>query len=101
MKINPVLPNFIAITWVTTSVVLAQQPEVIIQRESIRRQEIVIRSTQQLNQAAALIAEGRTAEAEEMIRNILASVPDSGDGEPVHQKASQILSNIEIQKAQA
>ncbi len=80
---------------------VAQQPEAIIQKEEIRRQEILLSSTMELNRAQKLIQEGKAEEAKIIIRDILARVPESGKGEPIHVKARQLLSELELQSAES
>ncbi|MGF1677928.1 MAG: hypothetical protein ACFCUX_01910 [Candidatus Methylacidiphilales bacterium] len=80
---------------------VAQQPEAIIQKEEIRRQEILLSSTMELNRAQKLIQKGKAEEAKIIIRDILARVPESGKGEPIHVKARQLLSELELQSAES
>ncbi len=72
----------------------------ILQREIIRRQELVIRAVKQLNDAERMIQLGRDAEARTTITEILEQVPEAGEGKPVYARASLLMSRLEYNAAE-
>jgi len=69
------------------------------QRESIRRQEIILRAIGEIEQTEQLVAEGKRAEARTRLAEILRTIPEQGEGAPVYEKAAQLLSAIELEDA--
>jgi len=80
--------------------VSAQDPNSILQKEQIRRQEIVLSATKQMEQAAKLLNEGKREEAREVVLSVLDRVPDSGKGKAVHDQAKGLLALIDLNQAQ-
>ncbi|MEM9444154.1 MAG: hypothetical protein AAGA18_02265 [Verrucomicrobiota bacterium] len=74
------------------------QASSILQKESIRRQELVLSATKDLSLARNLILEGKFQEASEQIDKILASVPNTGPGKEIHTQAKRYKANIKIQE---
>ncbi|MDD5261880.1 MAG: hypothetical protein PHD76_08535 [Methylacidiphilales bacterium] len=71
----------------------------ILQRETIRRQELLLAATKKLDEAQNLIAVGKMDEAREKVAEVTKDLPNSGEGAPVYAKASQILSELDSAKA--
>jgi general secretion pathway protein D len=76
-------------------------PESILQKEVIRRQEIILRSIQDIESTEQLVREGKNDEARARLAEILRTIPEQGEGAPVYEKAAMLLSNIEISEAEA
>lgn len=74
-------------------------PETILQKEAIRRQEILLRAVQEIEATESLVAEGKTEEAKRRLADILRTIPEQGEGAPVYEKAASLLSNIELTDA--
>lgn len=75
----------------------AQSPEAIMQREQIRRQEIFLRATKQMEKVGELILEGKTEEGGTLLQEILEEVPQTGEGRAIHEQANKVLSSIFLQ----
>ncbi len=71
----------------------------ILQRETIRRQELLLAATKKLDEAQNLIAVGKMDEARAKVAEVTKDLPNSGEGAPVYAKASQILSELDSAKA--
>jgi len=77
----------------------ANQATEILQRETIRRQELLLQASQQLQEAENLIAAGKIEGVRAKIAGILASLPDAEEGREVHQRAAKILSALDATQA--
>ncbi|MDX6765793.1 MAG: hypothetical protein SFU85_03280 [Candidatus Methylacidiphilales bacterium] len=71
----------------------------IVQREQIRRQEIVLRAIQDVESTESLIKEGKGEEAKTRLAEILKTIPQTGEGSPVYARASALLALIELDAA--
>lgn len=76
-------------------------PDTIMQKEMIRRQEILLRAVQEIEATESLVKEGKSEEARQRLAEILRSIPEQGEGAPVYEKASSLLSSIETSDARA
>lgn len=104
MKIHCIL----VLVGVTLPAFLPVQPlgaqttgEAVVQRESIRRQEILLRAIMEIESTQALIAEGKLEEAEAKLAAVLGEIPQQGEGAPVYDKASGLLADIYLSRARA
>ncbi|MEM9398756.1 MAG: hypothetical protein AAF984_00975 [Verrucomicrobiota bacterium] len=75
------------------------QASSILQKETIRRQELVLRANQTLAEAEKLLLASKETEASKLIEGVLKSVPDAGEGKAVASKARRLLSAIQLQDA--
>ncbi|NJK91744.1 MAG: hypothetical protein HC904_07930 [Blastochloris sp.] len=72
----------------------------IMQKEVIRRNELLLRANKAMSEAEALIQLGKDEEARKKIDETLATVPPSGDGKAVYERASGIRSILEARAAE-
>lgn len=73
--------------------------DAVMQRESIRRQEILLRAIGEIEQTEKLVTEGKRKEARDRLAEILRSIPEQGEGAPVYDSAAKLLSTIELAEA--
>lgn len=86
-----------------------EAPDEILQKEMVRRQEIMLRAVKMVEEARALIAEayGKTGEpdvvkinkAREVLNSTLEMVPNVGQGRDFHQQVRGILSELSADEA--
>jgi general secretion pathway protein D len=90
----------LAFCWTPESYSQSDSAEGILQREEIRRQELMLRANMQLEQVMNLVNQDRTEEAAELLENILENVPNVGRGKTIHERAGLVLSEVETRRAQ-
>lgn len=73
--------------------------EAILQKEQIRRQEIVLKAIMEIEATETLIKEGKTDEARTRLAEILKNIPNQGDAAPAYNKAAGLLNQIELASA--
>jgi len=73
--------------------------EAIVQKEQIRRQEIILKAIMEIEATENLIKEGKTDEARTRLAEILKNIPNQGDAAPAYNKAAGLLSQIELADA--
>ncbi len=97
-----ILTGFMLIALSPLSEGIAQQDQAqgILQREEIRRQELMLRANKQLEQAFNLVKQDQPEEAAQLLEQILQSVPNAGTGTEIHGRAKLILSEVETRRAQ-
>jgi general secretion pathway protein D len=79
----------------------AENPDALMQRELIRRDELLLSTTKRLEEAEALIAAGKKAEARAIIDDVLAEIPNAGRGQQVYQKAAALMAEMNLRDAEA
>lgn len=73
--------------------------DAILQKEQIRRQEIVLKAIMEIEATENLIKEGKTEEARTRLAEILKNIPNQGDAAPAYNKAAGLLNQIELASA--
>ncbi|MEO0454454.1 MAG: hypothetical protein AAFY98_10005 [Verrucomicrobiota bacterium] len=73
----------------------SEEAGAILQREEIRRQELMLKARMQMEEAGTLIRLGKIEEAAELLTDTLATVPNVGKGAAIHEEAKSALSLIE------
>ncbi|MDR1191654.1 MAG: hypothetical protein LBK60_08350 [Verrucomicrobiales bacterium] len=71
----------------------------ILQREGVRRQEVLLRATKVLEDAQNLIKQGKLDDARVMIGEVVKVIPNVGEGASVYRQANNLLSAIDTNKA--
>jgi general secretion pathway protein D len=79
--------------------VIASQVDEVMQRESIRRQELLLKATKSLDDAQSLIAQGKFDEARVKVSDVIKTVPNSGEGAEVYKRANVLLSGLDVNQA--
>ena len=82
-------------TMTSASLEAQSQSESVLQKETIRRQELVLRAVKQLDEAERLIQLGNNPEARVAIGEILEQIPNAGEGAPVYLRASAMVSRLD------
>lgn len=77
----------------------SSEASAILQREEIRRQELMLRATKDLQEAKNLIRRGEIDEAAEKLEAIRQAVPNVGAGTAIHNESGKVLSQIETARA--
>jgi general secretion pathway protein D len=79
---------------------VSSQADEILQRESIRRQELLLKATKSLEDAQDLIIQEKFDDARTKINDVIKAIPNSGEGSEVYKKANNLLSALDTVKAQ-
>jgi general secretion pathway protein D len=76
-------------------------PDALMQKELIRRDELLLGSSRKLDEAMVLLNAGKKQEARQIIDEVLAEIPNAGRGREVYQKAAAILAEMNLRDAEA
>ncbi|MDZ4788552.1 MAG: hypothetical protein SH807_06405 [Blastochloris sp.] len=83
----------------TTDMFAQTESDSIIQKEVLRRQELVLRALKELDEAQQMAGSGKEEEARKVVLGILEVIPNTGEGVPVYQKAATIMATLEYKAA--
>lgn len=98
----PVLAATLTLAWlglVCSEARAEVSADAILQKEQIRRQEIVLKAIMEIEATENLIKEGKTEEARTRLAEILKNIPNQGDAAPAYNKAAGLLNQIELASA--
>lgn len=73
--------------------------DAVMQKEQIRRQEIILRAIMEIEATESLIKEGKTEEARTRLAEILKNIPNQGEASAAYNKAAGLLHQIELENA--
>jgi general secretion pathway protein D len=73
--------------------------EAVMQKEQIRRQEIILKAIMEIEATEVLIKEGKMDEARTRLAEILKNIPNQGEAAPAYNKAASLLNQIELATA--
>jgi general secretion pathway protein D len=79
---------------------MTDQAAEILQRESIRRQELLLKANKSLEDVQNLIKQGQFDDARARVNEVIKNIPNAGEGAAVYRQAGALLSILDARKAQ-